>query len=228
MAQDSVTKPPFISRYRQWFNATWSDDTAIDNVRFVVLDTETTGLNPHTDRIITIGAVAVQNGDILLDDSFEALIKMTQNSSSVTVHGVTRDESRAGIDEPEALERFLEYLKDGVIVGHHIGHDIATFDEAYERHWGFRLFNRALDTMNLALHFDKAGAFSGRPPIKRFTLDALCDVFGVIPHDRHTASGDAFITAQVFLRLRRLALKHGRGDLLRICEPFEPSENGGS
>jgi DNA polymerase-3 subunit epsilon len=228
MAQDSVTKPPFISRYRQWFNATWSDDTAIDNVRFVVLDTETTGLNPHTDRIITIGAVAVQNGDILLDDSFEALIKMTQNSSSVTVHGVTRDESRAGIDEPEALERFLEYLKDGVIVGHHIGHDIATFDEAYERHWGFRLFNRALDTMNLALHFDKAGAFSGRPPIKRFTLDALCDVFGVIPHDRHTASGDAFITAQVFLRLRRLALKHGRGDLLRICEPFEPVENGGS
>lgn len=228
MAQDSVTKPPFISRYRQWFNATWSDDTAIDNVRFVVLDTETTGLNPHTDRIITIGAVAVQNGDILLDDSFEALIKMTQNSSSVTVHGVTRDESRAGIDEPEALERFLEYLKDGVIVGHHIGHDIATFDEAYDRHWGFRLFNRALDTMNLALHFDKAGAFSGRPPIKRFTLDALCDVFGVIPHDRHTASGDAFITAQVFLRLRRLALKHGRGDLLRICEPFEPVENGGS
>jgi DNA polymerase-3 subunit epsilon len=132
------------------------------------------------------------------------------------------------MDEPEALERFLEYLKDGVIVGHHIGHDIATFDEAYERHWGFRLFNRALDTMNLALHFDKAGAFSGRPPIKRFTLDALCDVFGVIPHDRHTASGDAFITAQVFLRLRRLALKHGRGDLLRICEPFEPVENGGS
>ena len=228
MAQDSVTNPPFISRYRQCFNATWSDDTAIDNVRFVVLDTETTGLNPHTDRIITIGAVAVQNGDIVLNDSFEALLKMTQNSSSVTVHGVTRDESRTGMDEPEALERFLEYLKDGVIVGHHIGHDIATFDEAYDRHWGFRLFNRALDTMNLALHFDKAGAFSGRPPIKRFTLDALCDAFGVIPHDRHTASGDAFITAQVFLRLRRLALKHGRGDLLRICEPFEPSENGGS
>ena len=64
MVQDSVTELPFISRYRKCFDATWSDDTPIDRVRFVVLDTETTGLNPRTDRIITIGAVAVQNGEI--------------------------------------------------------------------------------------------------------------------------------------------------------------------
>jgi DNA polymerase-3 subunit epsilon len=227
MAQGTVSEPPFIARYRKCFDATWSDDTLIDQVRFVVLDTETTGLNPLTDRIITIGAVAVQNGDILLEDSFEALLRVTQNSSSVTVHGVTRDESRMGMEEPEALERFLEYLGDGVIVGHHIGHDIATFDEACNRHWGFRLQNRAVDTMNLALHFDKAGAFSDQPPIKRFTLDALCDAFGVIPHDRHTASGDAFMTALVFLRLRRFALKYGRADLLQFCEPFEQSEDDG-
>ena len=225
MAQDSVTELPFISRYRKCFDATWSDDTAIDRVRFVVLDTETTGLNPRTDRIITIGAVAVQNGEMLLDDSFEALLKVTQNTSSVTVHGVTRDESRMGMEEPQALELFLDYLKDGVIVGHHIGHDIATFDEAYERHWGFRISNRALDTMNLALHLEKAGAFSGRPKIREFTLDALCEAFGVIPHDRHTASGDAFITAQVFLRMRRLALRYDRGQLGRICEPFEALED---
>ncbi len=54
MAQNSVTELPFISRYRKCFDATWSDDTAIDQVRFVVLDTETTGLNPRTDRIITL------------------------------------------------------------------------------------------------------------------------------------------------------------------------------
>ncbi len=221
MAPGTVTEPPFIDRYRKCFDATWSDDTPIDDVRFVVLDTETTGLDPYTDRIITIGAVAVHNGDILLEDSFEALLKMSENSSSVTVHGVTRDESRAGMEEPQALERFLEYLRDGVIVGHHIGHDVAALDQACGRHWGIPIFNRVLDTMNLALHFQKAGAFSGRPPLRRFTLDALCDVFGVIPHDRHTAAGDAFITAQVFLRLRRLALRHGRESLMRICEPFE-------
>jgi len=221
-----LTEPNFISQYRNCFESTWGEDTPIDHVRFAVLDTETTGLNPRTDRIITIGAVAVQNGDIVIEDSFEALLKVSENTSAVTVHGVTRDESRLGMDEPEALQRFLEYLRDGVIVGHHIGHDIATFDEALERHWGFRLFNRAVDTMNLALHFHKAGAFADRPPIRRFTLDALCDTFGVIPHDRHTASGDAFLTALVFLRLRRMAMKYGREGLLRFCEPFEEPETG--
>ena len=221
MAQDPVTEPPFIGRYRKCFDPTWSDDTAIDRVRFVVLDTETTGLNPRTDRIITIGAVAVQNGEILIEDSFDALLKVTHNTSAVTVHGVTRDQSLKGMEEPRALELFLDYLQDGVIVGHHIGHDIATFDEAYQRHWGFRLSNRCLDTMDLTLHLEKAAAFSGRPQIRQVTLDALCEMFGVIPHDRHTASGDAFITAQVFLRLRRLALRFGREQLGQISEPFE-------
>jgi DNA polymerase III subunit epsilon len=216
-----VTEPGFVSRYRECFKATWSDETAIDTVRFVVLDSETTGLNPHTDRLISIGAVAVQNGEILLNDSFEALLKLSYNTSAVTVHGITRDESRHGMEEPEALKKFLDYLKDGVIVGHHIGHDITAFNAAYERHWGFQMVNRSVDTMDLTLHLEKAGAFSGRPPIREFTLDALCDMFGIVPHDRHTAGGDAFITAQVFLRLRRFALKYGRERLGRICEPFD-------
>jgi DNA polymerase-3 subunit epsilon len=189
-------------------------------VRFVVLDSETTGLNPKTDRIVTIGAIAVRDGDILLEDGFEALVKVDENTSAVAVHGVTRDESRSGMEEPEALERFLTYLGDGVIVGHHINHDIEAFNAGYERHWGFRLLNRSLDTMDLTLHLETDGAFSGRPRIRRFTLDALCELFGVIPHDRHTASGDAFITAQVFLQLLRLASKHGRRTLDRISAPF--------
>ena len=58
-------------------------------------------------------------------------------------------------------------------------------------------------------------------PIRRFTLDALCTMFGVIPHDRHTATGDAFITALVFQRLLPLAARCGRGTLAGITEPFE-------
>jgi len=210
----------FIDTYRSCFVSTWSDDTPIDAVRFIVLDSETTGLNPRTDRIITIGAVAVCAGDIILDDAFDALLKVGENTPAVTVHGVTRDEARAGLEEPEALARFLGYLRDGVIVGHHIGHDIGTLDAGYERHWGFQLTNRSLDTMDLTLHLERDGAFHGRPPIRHFTLDSLCEMCGVAPHDRHTASGDAFLTAQVFLRLLRLAARHGRKTLGQLCEPF--------
>ena len=221
MDRSLVTLPPFAERYRACFDHTWAEDTSIDAVRFIVLDSETTGLNPRVDRLITIGAVAVQNSEILVEDSFDALIKIDRNTEAVTVHGVTRDQSLRGVDEAVALEQFLDYLKDGVIVGHHIGHDISTIDAALERHWGMQLLNRSLDTMDLTLHLERDGAFAGRPPIRQFTLDGLCAMFGVIPHDRHTASGDAFITAQVFLRLERLAARFGRGTLGRISETFE-------
>jgi len=196
-------------------------------VRFVVLDCETTGLNPRVDRIITIGAVAVHHGEIMLEDSFDALLKIAQNTPAVTVHGLTRDETRSGLEEAAALEMFLDYLKDGVIVGHHIGHDIASIDAACERHWGFQLLNRCFDTVELALHLEKAGAFSNRPAIRALTLDALCNMFGIEPHGRHTAGGDAFLTAEIFLRLRRYALKYGRERLGLICERFATDEEDG-
>jgi DNA polymerase-3 subunit epsilon len=221
MAGSAVTVSGPIERHRRHFETTWPDDAPIEDVRFVVLDLETTGLNPATDAIVTIGAVGVRRGDIMLEDSFSALLKVAENTSAVTVHGVTRDQSVTGLDEEVALERFLDYLKDGVIVGHHIGHDITAVNTGCDRHWKGALLNRSLDTMDLTLHLERDGAFADRPAIRRFTLDALCEMFGVVPHDRHTAAGDAFITAQVFLRLVRLASRLGRGTLGRICEPFE-------
>jgi hypothetical protein len=54
-----------------------------------------------------------------------------------------------------------------------------------------------------------------------FTLDALCNLFGIEPHDRHTAGGDAFITAQFFLRLLRYAQRAGRTGLDALCQPWQ-------
>lgn len=201
--------------------------TGLDSVRFVVLDTETTGLDPRRDRIITMGAIGFREGELRLDDVFEALLRVEHNTSAVTVHGVTRDDSRRGVAEAAALASFLEYLGDGVIVGHHIGHDVSTLNAGYERVAQGPLPNRCLDTMDLTLHLERDGAFAGRPAFRDFSLDALCGAFGVVPHDRHTASGDAFLTALVFQRLVRLAVRHGRTTLDRLAEPFVAEEAGG-
>jgi DNA polymerase-3 subunit epsilon len=209
-----------LDNYRKAFLDSWSLTTPIDQIRFVSLDTETTGFDPRRDRIITIGAVAVQAGEIRLDDSFEVMLKIAYNNSSVTAHGITRDEAREGMDEPDAILEFLDYLRDGVIVGHHIGHDIQALNVACDRHFGLTLENRSLDTMDLTLHLKDAGAFEGHKVPEGFTLDTLCEMFGVTPHDRHTAGGDAFITAQVFLRLLRAAHKVERNTLEAILDPY--------
>ena len=216
--------PNFIQAYRDCFTRSWTDQTPTAEIRFVVLDTETTGLDPRRDRLITIGAVAVKAGEIILADSFEALLRLAYNSSAVTVHGITREEAQEGLEESQALEQFLPYLQDGVIVGHHIQHDIETLNAGYERHFGITLQNRFLDTMDLALHLQNDGAFSSRAEIQGFSLDALCDFFGVAPHDRHTAGGDAFITALIFLRLLHIGKRVGRDTLGPLSERFVAEE----
>lgn len=210
-----------VERYLSYFEQTWTPETPVEAVRFVVLDSETTGLDTRRDRLITIGAIAVIDGDILLDDAFEVMCKLDYNRASVTVHGITRDETRDALDEPEAISRFLDYLKDGVIVGHHIGHDIQALNVAYERHAGFTLRNQSLDTMDLALHLNDDGAFVNQTMAKGFDLDGLCDMFGIPPHDRHTAGGDAFITAHVFVRLLRAARRVGRRTLGTLTVPYQ-------
>ena len=86
--------PAFLDQYLRNFEAGVSDETPSDLVRFVVLDSETTGLDPRKDRLITIGAVGVVGGEILLDDVFDALLEVQYNSAAVTVHGVTRQVRR--------------------------------------------------------------------------------------------------------------------------------------
>jgi DNA polymerase III subunit epsilon len=214
--------PEQVAAYRGSFASTWSEDAPPEAVRFVVLDCETTGLSPARDRIVSIGAVAVAEAQILLADSFEALLQVRHNTAATLVHGITRAETLDALDEREALIQFLDYLRDGVIVGHHINHDLAMLNFACERQFGIRLENRHLDTMGLTLHLQSDGAFVHLPPIGGFSLDALCERFGVVPYDRHTAPGDAFLTAQVFLRLLRYARRAKRATLAGLTEPFLP------
>lgn len=213
-----------INLYQEAFADSWGEGDPAGQIRFVVLDTETTGLDPRKDAIVTIGAVAIENGEICLDDQFEALLQISHNTSSVVVHGITRDAAeKYGVSEVEGLRAFLGYLRDGVIVGHHIGFDVDILSARCQQRFGFALQNRWIDTMELTLHLEDAGAFGAPDRTERpsnFSLDGLCERFGIAPHDRHTAAGDAFITAQIFLKLLRKARQYGRRTLGTLSERY--------
>ncbi len=229
MSDADSSLPPEVSRYLASLTSAAGDDTPVRDVRFVSLDCETTGTDAERDRIITIGAIAVTGGEILLEDQFESLLHISHNTSAVVVHGITAEEAaREGVSEDEALRGFLDYLGNGVIVGHHIGFDVEVIQHACQRQFGIDLTNRWIDTMEVTLHLEDAGVFEAMAaatghtvsPFRDFSLDGLCRQFHIDPHDRHTATGDAFITAQIFLKLLKLSDHQGRTTLGQLAERY--------
>jgi DNA polymerase-3 subunit epsilon len=196
-----------INRQRLSLQANW------ETFRFVCIDSESTGFDPRKDRLVSIAGIAVQNGEIQGWDAFSVIVPVAYNTSAVTVHGITREESAEGVEEPEALARLAGWLRDGVIVGHHIQHDLILLNTAFEKHHQLQLRNVAVDTMAAFLAVAEAGGFAALGKLERFSLDALCERFHIVPHDRHTAHGDAFLTAQLLLRVLKEAGKLGQWNL---------------
>lgn len=195
-----------------------------ENLRFAVIDTESTGFDSERDLIVSIAGVTVQQDAIDLSDTFEVMIPFPHNTSSVALHGITRERASGGVPEDKALEDFRQWLRQDIIVGHHIGHDVKMLNTASRRN-GQPLFeNPVIDTMDLTLRLKDVGALS-EVEIETYSLDQLCWIFNIAPHDRHTASGDAFLTAQVFLRLLKQAWHWQWLTLGELTIPYEPKES---
>jgi DNA polymerase III subunit epsilon len=169
--------------------------TPLDQLHYVVFDTETTGLSPSGgDEIIQIAAVRIVNGRILTGESFNQLVnpKRPIPPESIKFHGVT-DEMVA--DQPtieQVLPKFRAYVSGAVIIAHNAAFDLK-FIKMKEKAAGVRFDAPVLDTMLLSrmLQGDEGA----------HTLDGIAERLGVEVIDRHTALGDSLVTAAVFLRM---------------------------
>ena len=172
----------------------------IDAVRFVVLDTETTGFDYTTDRILCIGAIVLQNNTIPINGSFEVFIQQEHyDQSTAKIHGILKEFVIDRPSELEALQLFLEFLGDSIIIAHHTIFDITMINRALERNGLPELKNKTLDT---AVLYKKTLLVSNLLERKEnYSLDELADKFDISKKDRHTAMGDAYITAIAFLKI---------------------------
>lgn len=200
---------PSVQAYRATISPALPLHSNWESLRFACLDTESTGFDPHRDRIVSISGIGLTAGEIHLTDQFSVILPVAYNTASVTVHGITREASAAGTEEPVALGAFLGWLKDGILVGHHIQHDLKLLNNALHRHYQLSLGNLVIDTAETYFAIREAGGFQGKSDPDGHSLDAFCRLFGIVPHDRHTASGDAFLTAQILLRLLKEAANRG-------------------
>lgn len=188
--------------------------TTVENTRFVVLDTETTGFDYVNDRILCIGAITLHDGIIAVPDSFEIYLHQDYyDKSSVKIHGILKDWIMEKPSELEALRQFIDYLGNAIIIAHHTIFDITMINRALERNGLPILTNKTLDT---AFLYKKTLIRSNLLEYKdHYTLDDLADKFDISKKDRHTAIGDAYITAIAFLKiLKKLKEKKRKGEFI--------------
>lgn len=178
----------------------FDENITIEETRFVVLDTETTGFDYENDRILCIGALALQNGTIAIQNSFEVYLQQDHyDKSTAQIHGILRDFVLKRPTELEALEQFLAFLGDSIIIAHHTIFDVTMINKALERNNLPQLTNKTLDTAYLYKKtLIKSHLFERKD---HYTLDDLADKFDISKKDRHTALGDAYITAIAFLKI---------------------------
>jgi DNA polymerase-3 subunit epsilon len=199
------------------YEALFSKDQNIDSQsKFIVLDTETTGFDYENDRILCIGAVILEKGHIAVKKSFEVyLIQEHYNSDSTPIHGILKEEKKDKATEIEALKNFLSYIGNAPIIAHHTMFDVNMINKALDRNGLPPLKNKLLDTVVL---YKKSLLRS--PLIERkdhYSLDELADKFNISKKDRHTALGDAYITALLFLKiLKKLKEKTGQVSFKRL------------
>ncbi len=204
--------PQFVCDYIQK-NEQNTTRLPLEKSRFVVFDTETTGLDLKKDKVISIGAIGMDNMQICVEDSMEIFVRgnYSGDKDSVTVHQILSWELKNGHTELQALEAFLDYIGNSILVAHYAEFDTKIMSKMMQTHFGFSLLNKSIDTIELAKRMER-GRFHRHQAVyrpKEYTLDNLCERYGIPISIRHNAAGDSLATAFLLQRLLYMAKRKG-------------------
>ncbi len=171
------------------------EDRLLSDLTYTVFDTETTGLNPSGgDEIIQIGAARIVNGKLLRQESLEQLVNPGRliPAATIPIHGITQDMVMGKPPITEVLPAFYAFAQDTVLVAHNAAFDMK-FLQLQQANTGLVFNHPVLDTLLLSAVV--------HPNQESHRLEAIAERFNITVLGRHTALGDAFVTAEVWLRL---------------------------
>lgn len=179
------------------------DDCPLDELTYTVFDTETTGLDPSGgDEIIQVGATRIVNRRLLGQECFDQLVdpQRALSDESIRIHGITPDLLVGQPTIASVLPAFSAFCADTVLVAHNAAFDMR-FLQLKEAALGLRFDQPVLDTLLLSAVLHPAQA--------SHRLEAIAERLGVSVVGRHTALGDAMVTAEVFLKMLPLLAAMG-------------------
>ncbi|MBW6488214.1 3'-5' exonuclease [Sulfurimonas sp.] len=169
---------------------------------YVVFDTETTGLNPKEDEILSIGAVKIKDNKILTSQTFEVFLKNSKeiNSKSIKIHGIRPFDLRDAKTTKEGIVEFLNFVGSRPLVGYYLEFDVSMINKYMKPLLGITLPNRMIEVSEI--YFDKTISLipQGNIDLRFDTILKNCSIpnMGV-----HNAVNDAIMTAMIYLKLTK-------------------------
>ncbi len=173
----------------------------LQTVPLLVLDTETSGLDTKTARILSLGVVPIQQGRLSVPHSQEWIIRQPFEGQAAAIHGLTNTQLAQGESEEAVFRAFWDLADGSILVGHHVGFDRKLLSLLCQQHLGCKLPHFWLDTARLAERLELGRHVREGVDRKQFSLDALAERYHIQPLERHTALGDAFTTALLLVKL---------------------------
>ncbi|MEO8347184.1 MAG: 3'-5' exonuclease [Betaproteobacteria bacterium] len=176
--------------------------------RWVVIDTETSGLDSTRDKLLAIGGVAVDDDGIRVGDSFEIVLRNDAPcaAENIVVHGIGHQAQAQGTPEPATLAAFREWAAGAPRVGFHVDFDREVLRNACHR--------AGMPPDDDGPWLDLAPLAAALAPEARKrgggSLDDWLSVFGIECSLRHNAAADALATAELLLLLRAIAAPQGQ------------------
>jgi DNA polymerase-3 subunit epsilon/CBS domain-containing protein len=161
----------------------------------VALDTETTGLDARSARLVQVAALPLAAGRMRPEDRFERLVNpgIPIPKASVAVHGITDATVAQAPAFAEIAGNLEAYIGRAVVIGYAVAYDLAVLEREYALAGRPVPRLRALDVRALAR--------LAAPSLADYSLEALCEWLGVRIGGRHTALGDARAAGEVFMAL---------------------------
>jgi DNA polymerase-3 subunit epsilon len=182
---------------------------AWDSVTYWSLDIETGGLDPKRDPILALGMLPIREGIIRLGEAYRTLVRPEAGREirpeSVQAHQLVLDEVREAPPLPVVLGEVDRRIRQGALLVHHQGIDVAFLKRAFARHGRRWPAPPVVDTVELLLKLERRQRFSqpeqgGDGP--SVNLAAARRRLGLPDYQAHDALTDAIATAELFLYLR--------------------------
>ena len=167
---------------------------------YIVFDTETTGLNPKEDEILSIGAVKIKDNKILTSQTFEVYVKNYKEIStkSIEIHGIRQCDLLYAMESTQAIHEFLNFIGSRTLVGYYLEFDVAMVNKYTKPMLGIVLPNKMIEVSELYYDKEICAIPQGNIDLR---FDTILKKYDIPNMGVHNAVNDAVMTAMIFLKL---------------------------